>query len=199
MTPMDSTTHRATKMKNSKKAFTLIEVILVIAIIMMLGALLLPVFSRAKDKAKYQVGLSNLKQLGLAANLYMADYADVLPSGESKITGFGDPQVPDIKTLIRAYGAHEGIFKDPLDQCSGLANCPSATWYESYGSSYMYFYRSQDGSQTLIERDSRCIVFSDAEAFESERFGVKAVLMDSSAKYFEWDERTKRLECKSFN
>lgn len=64
-----------------KQAFTLIELLVVIAIIAILAAILFPVFAQAKLAAKKTQGLSNLKNLGTAANIYLADYDDVLPQG----------------------------------------------------------------------------------------------------------------------
>lgn len=63
----------------SRQAFTLIELLVVIAIIAILAAILFPVFASAKDAAKKAVCLSNLKQLGLASDLYLSDYDDRLP------------------------------------------------------------------------------------------------------------------------
>lgn len=62
-----------------RKAFTLIELLVVIAIIAILAAILFPVFAQAKMAAKKTVSVSNMKQVGLANNLYIADYDDVLP------------------------------------------------------------------------------------------------------------------------
>lgn len=60
-------------------AFTLIELLVVIAIIAILAAILFPVFAQAKRAAKTSATLSNTKQLGLAVQMYAADYDDSTP------------------------------------------------------------------------------------------------------------------------
>jgi len=59
-----------------KRAFTLIELLVVIAIIAILAAILFPVFAQAKLAAKKTQSLSNVKQLGLALQMYLGDSDD---------------------------------------------------------------------------------------------------------------------------
>jgi len=63
-----------TRPKHSKPAgFTLIELLVVIAIIAILAAILFPVFAQAREKARQTSCLSNQRQLGTAARMYMED------------------------------------------------------------------------------------------------------------------------------
>jgi prepilin-type processing-associated H-X9-DG protein/prepilin-type N-terminal cleavage/methylation domain-containing protein len=68
-----STTGRSVA-PTSRFGFTLIELLIVIAIIAILAALLLPPLARGKAAAKSAACKSNLRQLGLALNMYVGDY-----------------------------------------------------------------------------------------------------------------------------
>ena len=66
-------------MKKEKKNFTLIELLIVIAIIAILAALLLPALDAARKKARGTQCLSNLKQCAAFMFLYASDHDDWLP------------------------------------------------------------------------------------------------------------------------
>jgi prepilin-type N-terminal cleavage/methylation domain-containing protein/prepilin-type processing-associated H-X9-DG protein len=64
----------------NRSGFTLIELLVVIAIIAILAAILFPVFAQAREKARQTACLSNMKQIGLAFQMYGVDYDEGLPA-----------------------------------------------------------------------------------------------------------------------
>ena len=63
-----------------RAAFTLIELLVVIAIIAILASILFPVFAQAREKARQTSCMSNLKQLGLAFQMYNQDNDELYPA-----------------------------------------------------------------------------------------------------------------------
>src|SRR5471030_2357537 len=63
-----------------RKGFTLIELLVVIAIIAILAAILFPVFSAAREKARQTSCASNEKQIGLAIIQYVQDFDETYPN-----------------------------------------------------------------------------------------------------------------------
>ncbi len=78
-------------MKKIRKAFTLLELLVVIAVIAILAALLFPALNRAKTGVDSAACRSNLRQVALGLNMYVQEY-HAYPS--SSFLKFGAPEVP---------------------------------------------------------------------------------------------------------
>jgi len=159
----------------TQKAFTLIELLVVIAIIAILAAVIFPVFAQAKTAAKATQSLSNLKQLGLAWNLYLNDYDDTVMRasipGDGKVFywwgGFDGTTLRVEEALLYPYVRNKQIQADPLFTLKNR----SAIGDTGYG--YNYFYLSPSDypaptyaevpvpvSATQIEETSNTIAFA---------------------------------------
>ncbi len=101
-------------------AFTLIELLAVIAIIGILAALLLPALNRAKETSRRTACMSNLRQVNMSVRLYAEDHSDslpVLPSPNPYPNGVG----AYYKELVKAYLGFDG----PVSPKETVFICPS--------------------------------------------------------------------------
>ena len=108
-----------------RRAFTLIELLVVIAIVAVLAAILFPVFAQAKAAAKNTQDLSNVRQIGTSALLYMGDNEDrYVPVGswdDPSVTPFTNPSGPAAGVpwngwplKLSAYAKNREIFRSPF-------------------------------------------------------------------------------------
>jgi prepilin-type N-terminal cleavage/methylation domain-containing protein len=86
------------RQKTTTKAFTLVELLVVISIISLLMAILVPSLGKARASAKRAVCQSNLKQIGIGFKTYLDDNRDIMPPASDfpwDITNpFNDPNNP---------------------------------------------------------------------------------------------------------
>jgi prepilin-type N-terminal cleavage/methylation domain-containing protein/prepilin-type processing-associated H-X9-DG protein len=121
-----------------RSGFTLMELLVVAAVIALLGAIVFPVFTQAREAARRTLCLTNLRQLALAHRMYVHDHDDTLPAWEQPA-----PSRSVLWTeFLRPY------YRDPrlLDESpASLSEREDVTWL----SGYVLLTWGPDGDSTL--------------------------------------------------
>ncbi len=106
-------------MLRKRQGFTLIELLVVIAIIAILAAILFPVFSKAREKARQTSCLSNVKQICLASQMYVSDWDETYPH-EDTVTWLEEQYWP---SQYEPYIKSWDIYYCPSESCRGKGIC----------------------------------------------------------------------------
>ncbi|HLK55780.1 MAG TPA: DUF1559 domain-containing protein [Chthonomonadaceae bacterium] len=183
-------------MMKMHRGFTLIELLVVIAIIAILAAILFPVFSQAREKARAISCLSNTRQLGMAITMYADDHDEGYPC--TCMQGMGmmtvDPQ--DWITTVQPYIKSAAIFRCPSDT-SPLWNNMMTPRTTSYGFN-AYFMPVQEpyfGVQMAqINKPAECVLVAElADAWTQDFFmpmywGNPPKVNNPPMQMMEWDD-----------
>lgn len=178
------------------RAFTVVELLVVVAVIALLAAILFPLFAAAREKGRQSVCASNLKQLWLANLLYSADYDEhFVPAAQDffeydSIRWFGkrDPRT-------RRFEPKDGPLVPYLRDGGQLRTCPSwqgqGGWDAGTGG-YVYNYIGVGSrvwkrgyvpeafhhalSQAEVAKPAECAMFADGGLAASD--GARAFIAE---------------------
>jgi prepilin-type N-terminal cleavage/methylation domain-containing protein len=138
------------------RGFTMIELLLVIAVIAVLATIAYPVFIGILERARVVKDMNNLRQIGIATQLYMNDNEGVLP---------GSATVTWMSQLNPKYVSAWGIFQSPFDTRSpSEAGTAAPVSPISYGINLNVYPNNVAISADKITKPTVFILFAPAQA-----------------------------------
>ena len=156
-----------------QRAFTLIEMLVVMAIVGIVAALLLPALARTREAGRSTACLSNLHQIGLGLQLYVQDNQNRMPVMYDKSTNSAVTNGPSIDVVLLPFvSGNSNVFRCPSD---------FEHLFELTGSSYSWnvLLNGQDADHLLlltnIYPESQIFVVFDKDKFHWVRGDQRAV------------------------
>jgi prepilin-type N-terminal cleavage/methylation domain-containing protein/prepilin-type processing-associated H-X9-DG protein len=168
--------HRLLGVGRRTPAFTLIELLVVIAIIAILAAILFPVFSGAREKARTITCASNLKNLGAAVLMYAQDYDERLPLSATVLTI--PPFYANWHDIIDPYVKNKQIWLCPSSGIPPTDSNGKATSHFGYNAFYLNglsldfsnFLTAGGVSLGAISEPAATVLLTDARASKAKSY-----------------------------
>jgi len=110
-----------------RQGFTLVELIVVVAIIAVLVSISVPVTSRVVQSGKATACSANLRNLGTALQLYLADHKQIMPPLQAGRQSTSD-NVPVIDNTLNVYLPDPRVFACPADN-AGIFTASGTSYY----------------------------------------------------------------------
>ena len=147
-----------------QRGFTLLELLIVLVVVTMLAALLVPVFSQARARARRNICVNNLRELARAVAMYAKDYDGCAPGvgypfADQEWAGSW-PRNPYVswQTALAPYVRSRALF-----------NCPDTT-----------FYNTVDGTACADDMQCLGVAFPDSWRGTKLSYGFNVLLQFST-------------------
>jgi|GEM_PF-2118344 len=136
------------KRNNMKRGFTLIELLVVIAIIAILAAILFPVFSKAREKARQTTCLSNQKQIALLVIMAVQEHNDRFPneSWAEENINVGKLRCPNADSEGVTYGMNAFLYNISMGRIKNPSGVILTTDADKVSVISSDFYRHDGGA-----------------------------------------------------
>lgn len=165
-------------------AFTLVELLTVIGIIAVLAAIIFPVFATARGKARQAACSSNLRQIGMATQMYAQDYDGQFPwaidASDYAIPAMWPaacrPFLDSLPLIHRLEGGSRGPGAlDPYIKAPELWRCPGDTGFDRLDNNFDPMtgdLRPMPARPTMYEKYGGSYLFRTEIAFKQKSIDV---------------------------
>jgi prepilin-type N-terminal cleavage/methylation domain-containing protein/prepilin-type processing-associated H-X9-DG protein len=147
-------------MKRPAAAFTLLELLVVMAVIALLAALLLPAYHRITAAGRASACISNLRNLGMGLTAYLTDNDNRMPTLLTGRDSKAD-EVPVIDNTLDRYVTEKNAFACPADAKFAAASGTSYLWNVTLNGQAL----ASLNFLGLVDQRSRIPIMADKEGF----------------------------------
>ncbi|HTH49182.1 MAG TPA: type II secretion system protein [Candidatus Limnocylindria bacterium] len=153
-------------MPMSRRAFTLIELLLVMAVIAVLAGLLLPTLGGVTERGRSTACLSNLRQIGIGLRLYLDENGNRMPVMQNRSRNTNLVVTNAIYDVLGRQLGNPGVLHCPSDR---------QRYFEDIGSSYSWNFLLNGQRADMLRvmgrpvKENGIALFSDQVEFHSAR------------------------------